>query len=351
MSGGRARLLGAVRHEQVDATPVWFMRQAGRSLPPYRELRRRWGLMEMVHQPELCAEVTCMPVEVLGVDAAVLFADIMLPLEGMGVPFELREEVGPWVDDPIRSAEQVRGLRRPAAEEAYPFLLQGIRIARERLGERAGLIGFGPSPFTLACYLVEGHGSRDYPALRGLLRTDPAVFAQLLATLTDHLGDYLVAQAEAGCEVVQVFDSWVGVLDERSFREHLLPHLQGLFGRLRGKVPAIYFSTASSHLLPAFSALGAAGISVDWRVPLDTAWDTVGAEHFLQGNLDPAALLAPWDRLRPLAEDVLARARGRRGHVFNLGHGVLPNTEPDQLQRLVELVHEFPGPDGRRLPT
>ena len=351
MSVGRARLLAAVRREQVDATPVWFMRQAGRSLPQYRELRRRWGLMEMVHQPELCAEVTCMPVELLGLDAAVLFADIMLPLEGMGVPFEVREEVGPWVNDPVRSAAQVRALRSPAVGEAYPFLLEGIRIARERLGERAGLIGFGPSPFTLACYLVEGHGSRDYPALRGLLRGEPELLAQLLGTLTDHLGDYLLAQAEAGCEVVQVFDSWVGVLDERAFREHLLPHLRRLFDRLRGRVPAIYFSTASTHLLPAFSDLGAAGISVDWRVPLDTAWDTVGADHFLQGNLDPAALLAPWERLRPLAADVLARARGRRGHVFNLGHGVLPETEPAQLRRLVEYVHEFGGREGRPLPT
>ncbi len=351
MKGGRARLLGAVRRERVDVTPVWFMRQAGRSLPRYRELRRRWGLMEMVHQPELCAEVTCMPVDLLGVDAAVLFADIMLPLEGMGVPFELREEVGPWVGDPIRSAQQVRALRRPAVEEAYPFLLEGIRIARERLGERAGLIGFGPSPFTLACYLVEGHGSRDYPALRGLLRAEPELFSQLLGTLTVHLGDYLVAQAEAGCEVVQVFDSWVGVLDERAFREHLLPHLRDLFARLQGRVPAIYFSTASSHLLPVFADLGAQGVSVDWRVPLDTAWDLVGAEHCLQGNLDPAALLAPWERLRPLAEDVLARARGRRGHVFNLGHGVLPDTDPAQLRRLVELVHEFHWQEGRPLPT
>lgn len=351
MSGGRTRLLAAVHRERGDATPVWFMRQAGRSLPPYRELRRRWGLLEMVHQPELCAEVTCLPVDLLGVDAAVLFADIMLPLEGLGVPFEIREEVGPWVAEPVRSARQVTALREPAPQEAYPFLLEGIRIARERLGERAGLIGFGPSPFTLACYLVEGHGSRDYPALRGLLRSEPALLWQLLSTLTRVLGDYLLAQAEAGCEVVQVFDSWVGVLDAAAFREHLLPHLRALFARLAGRVPAIYFSTASSHLLPEFGELGAPGISVDWRVPLDAAWEAVGADRFLQGNLDPAALLAPWERLRPLAEEVLDRAGGRAGHVFNLGHGVLPGTEPAQLQRLVELVHELTRAGTRRRPA
>ncbi len=339
---GEGRLLAATRREEVDATPVWFMRQAGRSLPPYRELRRRWGLMEMVHQPELCAEVTCLPVELLGVDAAVLYADIMLPLEGMGVPFEIREEVGPVVENPIRTRSQVESLRTLGAAEAYPFLLEGIRLARQRLAGEAALIGFGPSPFTLACYLVEGRGSRDYPRVRALLHSDPAMLGQLLETLTEVLAGYLLAQAGAGAQVLQVFDSWVGILDPASFREHLLPHLRRLFSSLRGSVPAIYFSTGSSHLLSEIAGTGAPGISVDWRVPLDQAWEVVGADRFLQGNLDPAAVLAPWDRLRPLAEDVLARAGGRRGHIFNLGHGVLPDTEPDQLRRLVDLVHEFP---------
>jgi uroporphyrinogen decarboxylase len=335
------RLLAATRHEPTDATPVWFMRQAGRSLPGYRALRQRLSFMELVRDPELAAEVTCMPVGLLGVDAAVLFADIMLPLEGMGVPFEIRESVGPVVGDPIRTAAQVGRLRVLEAEEATPYLFPAIRLARAELGERAALIGFAASPFTLACYLVEGHGSRDFPQVRSLMHSEPALFAQLMSTLTEVLARYLAAQVAAGAQVVQVFDSWAGVLDPASFRLHVVPHLQTLFQRLRGLVPAIYFSTGSAHLLSEIAATGAQGVSVDWRLPLGEAWQRIGPRHFIQGNLDPALLLSPWSVVQAGALKVLGEAQGRPGHIFNLGHGVLPGSEPAQLRRLVELVHSF----------
>jgi uroporphyrinogen decarboxylase len=335
------RLLAATRHEPTDATPIWFMRQAGRSLPGYRALRQKLSFMELVRNPELAAEVTCMPVGLLGVDAAVLFADIMLPLEGMGVPFEIQESVGPVVEDPIRTAAQVGQLRVLEAEEATPYLFPAIRLARTELGDQAALIGFGASPFTLACYLVEGHGSRDFPHVRSLIHSDPVLFAQLMSTLTEVLARYLVAQAAAGAQVLQVFDSWAGVLDPASFHLHVVPHLQKLFQRLRGLVPTIYFSTGSTHLLPEIAKTGAQGVSVDWRLPLGEAWRRIGPSHFIQGNLDPALLLSPWSVVEAAALQVLSEAESRPGHIFNLGHGVLPGSDPAQLRRLVELVHTF----------
>jgi len=336
-----ARLLAASRREPVDATPVWFMRQAGRSLPEYRSLRQRLSLLEMVHQPELCAQVTCMPVDLLEVDAAVLFADIMLPLEGMGIEFEIQEGVGPVVGDPIRSRAQVERIQVVTAEEATPYLFAALRIARERLGDRAALIGFAASPFTLACYLVEGRGSRDYPHVRALMHGEPGLWHQLMATLTEVISRYLLAQARAGAQLLQVFDSWAGVLDASAFKDQVAPYLRRLFSTLASSAPAIYFSTGSAHLLEEIAATGAPGVSVDWRLPLDQAWGAVGRDRFIQGNLDPALLLCPWPVLKPAAEAVLRQAGGRPGHIFNLGHGVLPDSDPDQLRRLVDLVHGF----------
>ena len=341
MNSAAARLLAATHRESVDATPVWFMRQAGRSLPEYRALRQGLSLLEMVRRPELCAEVTCMPVDLLGVDAAVLFADIMLPLEGMGIPFEIQEGVGPVVGEPIRSRAQVERIRVVAAEEATPYLFKAIRLARAQLGERAALIGFAAAPFTLACYLVEGRGSRDYPHVRALMHDQPELWHQLMATLTEVLSRYLMAQAQAGAQLVQVFDSWVGVLSAVAFQRHVAPHLARLFSELAPRVPALYFSTGSSHLLAEIAATGAPGVSLDWRLPLDRAWRQLGRDRFIQGNLDPALVLCSWDVLKPAAEAVLKQVGGRPGHIFNLGHGVLPDSDPDQLRRLVDLVHSF----------
>ncbi|MGH7667463.1 MAG: uroporphyrinogen decarboxylase [Candidatus Dormibacteria bacterium] len=341
MTGGADRFLAATRRQPSDATPVWFMRQAGRSLPRYRELRERFGFLELATNSELSADITCLPVEILGVDAAVVFADIMLPLQGMGVEFEIRESVGPVIAQPLRSARQIAALRVVDAEEATPYLFPAIRAARERLAGSAALVGFGAAPFTLACYLVEGGGSRDYPHVRALIHSDPELWNRLMATLTEVLGRYLAAQAAAGADAIQLFDSWVGVLDRTTFVDHVAPHLQALARRLRPMLPVVYFSTGSAHLLPSLADLGVDGVSVDWRVGLDEAWGLIGRGHFIQGNLDPSAVLAPWPVLRARAEEVLSQAAGRPGHIFNLGHGVLPETDPGQLRRLVELVHEF----------
>ncbi len=341
---GAARLLAAVRREPVDATPVWFMRQAGRSLAQYRALRERHSFLELALNPELCVEVTCLPVELLGVDGAVLFADIMLPLTGMGVDFEILEGSGPVIPDPIRTAGQVSRLRVLEAEEATPHLFPAISACRERLGERAALIGFGAAPFTLACYLVEGSASRDYPRVRTLMHSDPELWEALMSTLSEVLARYLESQARAGAQLLQLFDSWVGVLDQASFLRHVAPHVREIVLRLRQVAPVVYFSTGSAHLLPAIRDLGLDGVSLDWRVPLGRAWDTIGRDHFVQGNLDPAAVLAPWPALEAAARQVLDEAGGHLGHVFNLGHGVLPSSDPDQLRRLVDLVHGHAGP-------
>ncbi|HUY57744.1 MAG TPA: uroporphyrinogen decarboxylase [Candidatus Micrarchaeaceae archaeon] len=340
MIHGAERFLAATQCRPTDATPVWFMRQAGRSLPRYRELRERFGFLELATNSELSAEVTCMPVEILGVDAAVVFADIMLPLQGMAVDFEIRESVGPVVTRPIRSERQVSELRVVAAEEATPYLFPAIRGAREQLGRRAALIGFGAAPFTLACYLVEGQGSRDYPHVRSLIHSDPQLWDRLMTILTEVLARYLIAQAQSGADVVQLFDSWAGVLDRATFVRHVAPHLQALIRRLQPLLPVVYFSTASSHLLESVVATGPDGLSVDWRIPLGEAWDRLGHERFIQGNLDPATVLAPWPVLEAGAREVLLEADHRPGHIFNLGHGVLPESSPEQLKRLVDLVHE-----------
>lgn len=316
------------------------MRQAGRSLPQYRELRRRFDFLDLVRDPELVATITCMPVELLGVDGAVVFADIMLPLLGMGVEFSIREEVGPVISQPIRGEDQVAALLVKEAEEATPYVFRGLELARAALGDRAALVGFAAAPFTLACYLVEGRGARDFPQVRALIHSDAPLWHRLMSTLTEVLSRYLVAQVGAGAEVVQLFDSWVGVLDRRTFLDHVAPHLVEMIQRVRQAAPVIYFSTASSHLLDLLAATGPDGLSVDWRLPLDRAWDLIGEEKFIQGNLDPALLLAPWPELERGARRVLRQAGGRPGHVFNLGHGVLPETDPGQLRRIVELVHQ-----------
>ncbi len=332
-------MLAAVALEPADATPVWFMRQAGRSLPDYRALRQRLSLLQMVKDPAVCSQVTLMPVEILGVDAAVLFADIMLPLEGMGVQFGILEGSGPVVPEPIRSRRQVDAIRVVDPLEATPYLFQAIADVRRRLGDRAALIGFGPSPFTLACYLVEGRGSRDYPHVRALMRSEPGLWGRLMEKLGGILTDYLLAQAHAGAQVVQVFDSWAGVLDAASYRELVGPHLRAMFARLAGVVPAIYFSTGSTHLLEEIRALGSPGVSVDWRLPLAEAWTRIGPDRFIQGNLDPAVLLASDTALEAAARSVMAQAGGRPGHIFNLGHGVLPDTDWGRLRELVDMVH------------
>jgi uroporphyrinogen decarboxylase len=332
------RFLRACRREPVDATPVWFMRQAGRSFAAYRKLRERHGILELAKRPDLCAEVTLMPVRELGVDAAVLFADIMLPLEPMGVGLRIEPEVGPIIDRPIRSLADVQALE-PFDPAGVAFTLDAIRIVRRELDGKAGVIGFSGAPFTLACYLIEGRPSREYATAKAFMFREPAAWHALMERLSTMVVAYLRAQVEAGADVVQVFDSWVGGLGPADYRTYVQPHVRRIFDAL-SDVPTIHFGTGTAALLEDLADAGGDVIGVDNRVSLDDAWQRVGRDRGIQGNLDAARLLAGWEATESGARAVLEAARGRRGHVFNLGHGVLPATDTELLRRLVDFVHE-----------
>jgi uroporphyrinogen decarboxylase len=336
---GRQRFLAAARREPVDTTPVWFMRQAGRSLPEYRALRERHDFMTVATTTELAAAATLMPVERLGVDAAVLFADIMLPLASLGVPFEIRPGVGPVIPDPIRSRADVEQLGFLPAAEATPYVLDALRLLKAELGERAALLGFAGAPFTLACYLVEGKPAREFPRAKALMYGDPATWHALMEALTRVTIDYLKAQIDAGADAVQLFDSWLGLLDSETYEAMALPYTRRIFAAVTPLAPAIHFSTGTVALLEQIAASGCTTVSVDWRQPLDVAWSRLGGDVGIQGNLDPALLLASWPAVARGARDVLERARGRIGHIFNLGHGILPQTDPETLARVVRMVH------------
>ncbi|MEA2536522.1 MAG: uroporphyrinogen decarboxylase [Chloroflexota bacterium] len=332
------RFLRACRREPVDATPVWFMRQAGRSFAAYRRLRERYGILELAKTPELCAEVTLMPVRELGVDAAVLFADIMLPLEPMGVDLRIEPEVGPIIERPIRSAADVAALR-PFDPDGVSFTLEAIGLVRRELDGRAGVIGFSGAPFTLACYLIEGRPSRDYALAKAFMYREPTAWHELMARLSTMVVSYLRAQVAAGAQVVQVFDSWVGGLGPSDYAAFVQPHVRRIFAGLHD-VPAIHFGTSTAALLELMADAGGDVIGIDHRQSLGDAWRRVGHDRGIQGNLDAARLLAGWAATEAGARDVLAEADGRPGHVFNLGHGVLPETDTGQLRRLVDFVHE-----------
>jgi uroporphyrinogen decarboxylase len=330
-------IVRALRREPVERTPVWFMRQAGRSLREYRELRERYSFVELAGTPELCAEVTLQPVRRLGVDAAVLFADIMTPVLAMGVDVELVEGVGPLVAEPVAGSEEVSRLRIPEDGDFAP-VLEAVRLVRTELESDRAVIGFCGGPFTVAGYLVEGKPSRDFVRLKELMYREPRVWHALMEKLAGAFAGYVRAKVAAGADAIQLFDSWVGVLSVADYEEFVAPYSARVLGAV--DVPTIHFGTGTSHLLPAMAAAGGDALGLDWRIPLDQGWLAVGPERAVQGNLDPAVLLGPWERTEAAALDVLERAAGRPGHVFNLGHGVLPATDPDDLARLVELVHE-----------
>jgi uroporphyrinogen decarboxylase len=332
------RLVRACRREAVDATPVWFMRQAGRSFAAYRTLRERYGILELAKRPDLCAEVTLMPVRELGVDGAVLFADIMLPLEPMGVGLRIEPDVGPIIDRPIRSAADVEALR-PFDPAALGFTFDAIRLVKDELAGDASVIGFSGAPFTLACYLIEGRPSRDFAAAKAFMYREPGAWHELMGRLADMVAVYLRAQIDAGADVLQVFDSWVGGLGPADYRMFVQPHVRRIFEAL-ADVPTIHFGTGTAALLELMAEAGGDVIGLDQRVSLADGWRKVGMDRGVQGNLDAARLLAGWGPTRSGALDVLRDAAGRPGHVFNLGHGVLPETDTDLLRRLVDLVHE-----------
>ncbi len=333
--------LAACARRPTGVTPVWLMRQAGRYLPEYRAIRARLGFLELCKNPEAAAEVTLLPVERLGVDAAILFADILLVVEPMGVGLEFARGEGPVIHRPVRSADDVERLREPDPAEAVPFVFETVRRVRRALGDRVPLIGFAGAPFTVASYLIEGGASREYLETKRLMYRDPATWHALLGLLGRTIARYLNGQIAAGAQAVQLFDSWVGCLAPDDYREFVQPHSRAVFEALTPGVPVIHFGTGTAGLLDAMRAAGGDVIGLDWRVDLAEAWARVGHDVAVQGNLDPAALLAPPAEIRRRVQAILARAAGRPGHIFNLGHGVLPETPVDHVRAMVDAVHEL----------
>jgi uroporphyrinogen decarboxylase len=330
-------LVRAARREAVERTPVWFMRQAGRSLPEYRAIRAKHAFFEVAHTPELCAEVTLQPVRRHDVDAAVMFADIMTPVLGMGIDVRLVEGVGPVIDEPVRTLADVERLRIPDPEEAFAPVLEAVRLVRAALRPDQAVVGFCGGPFTVAGYLVEGKPSREFALTKSLMLRQPEVWHALLAKLAETFAAYVAAKARAGADVIQLFDSWVGALSPAHYREHVAPYSARVLAAV--DVPTIHFGTGTATLLEEMAVAGGDVIGLDWRIPLDTGWARVPGRA-VQGNLDPAVLLAPWEVVETEALDILTRAGGRPGHIFNLGHGVFPSVDPDQLTRLAALVRE-----------
>jgi uroporphyrinogen decarboxylase len=331
-------LTRACRREAVERTPVWFMRQAGRSLPEYRELRKRHSLFDVCRQPDLCAEVTLQPVHAHAVDAAVMFADIMLPVLGMGIDVELVEGIGPLVGHPIESLADVERLRIPDPEESVPFILEAVRLVRDELAPDRAVIGFAGGQFTVAGYLIEGKPTREFAKTKSCMYGRPEVWHALMDKLTETFSLYLAAKVRAGADVVQLFDSWVGALSAEDYREFVAPYSERVLAAV--DVPTIHFGTGTLHLLDDLAHAGGDVIGLDWRIPIERGWEIVGPGRGVQGNLDPALLLGPWERVEGATVRILEAVAGRHGHVFNLGHGVLPDTDPSMLRRLVELVHE-----------
>ena len=331
-------LVRACRREPVEHTPVWFMRQAGRSLPEYRRLRERYRLFEIVGDPELCAEVTLQPVRRHDVDAAVMFTDIMFPVIAMGVDVELVENVGPVIAQPVRTAKDVQRLVVPDPAESMPTILEAVRLVRAAVRADQAVIGFCGGPFTVAGYLIEGRPSRDFHTVKTMMYREPATWHALMDKLADAFAAYIAAKARSGADVIQLFDSWVGALSPSDYDEFVAPYSARILAAV--EVPTIHFGTGTAMLLAAMAEAGGDVIGLDWRIPLDRGWAEVGEERGVQGNLDPAVLLAPWERIETETRAILERAGGRPGHVFNLGHGVPPDTDPAVLRHLADFVHE-----------
>ncbi len=332
------RFLRACRREPVDMTPVWFMRQAGRYMASYRAIRDHHTLLDICRNPELAAQVTLQPVNEIEVDAAILFSDLLLPLEPMGIPFDFVKGEGPVIDPPVRTVERIDGLRRFEPRESLAHVLDTIRLLRTQLD--VPLIGFAGAPFTLASYAIEGGPSSNYARTKALMYGEPEAWHRLADTFATIVADYLTAQIEAGAQAVQVFDSWVGALSARDYREFVLPHTQKIFATVAPLgIPTLHFGTGTTTILAEMREAGGDVIGLDWRIPLDDGWAQVGDDRAVQGNLDPTLLLGPVERMLRGAHDVLQRAGGRPGHIFNLGHGILPSTDLEHVRTLAHFVH------------
>jgi len=334
-------LVRACRRQPVEVTPIWLMRQAGRYMPEYRELRAKVAFLDLCKRPELAAEVTVTAAERLGVDAAILFADILLILEPLGFELEFTKAEGPIIHNPLRSAADVDGVRPLTSVEPLAFVTAAVQMIRAALPPSIALIGFAGAPFTLACYAIEGGSSRHYDQAKSFMYRAPSAWAELMERLADATAVYLNAQIEAGAQVVQVFDSWVGTLSPHDYSQFVQPHMARLFSRLDPSVPAIHFGTGTATLLEHQRDAGGSVIGLDWRVELDQAWERLGPGVAVQGNLDPAVLLGPRPEIERQARRILGQARGRSGHIFNLGHGILPQTPVENVRILIDLVHSF----------
>lgn len=338
------RFLRACRREPVDRTPVWFMRQAGRYMAEYRAIRARHTLLEICAQPDLAAEVTLQPIDRLGVDAAILFADILLPLVPMGIDLEFAAGEGPVIHNPVREAADVARLVVRDPEDATPAVLEAVRLIRRELDGRLPLIGFAGGPFTVASYLIEGGSSRHYRRTKEMMYRAPDVWDALMEKLADMTARYLAGQIRAGAQAVQLFDSWVGALSPLDYERRVLPYVQRIVAHVAPLgVPVIVFGTGTAGLLSLMATTGADVVGIDWRIALDDGWARVGHDRAVQGNLDPLVLFAPREEIERHVRDILARAGGRPGHIFNLGHGILPETPVDNVRYVVELVHELTG--------
>jgi uroporphyrinogen decarboxylase len=316
------------------------MRQAGRYMSEYRALRERYSLLDLCRTPDLATEVTLQPVRRIDVDAAILFSDLLLPLEPMGIKFDFVRGEGPAIENPIRGEEDIDRVRRFEPREALSHVLDAIRQVQSELAGRVPLIGFAGAPFTLASYAIEGGHSSNFARTKALMYGTPAAWHRLCELLADVVAEYLTAQIEAGVNAVQLFDSWVGALNARDYREFILPHTRRIFDRLAAlDVPTIHFGVGTGAILPELREAGGHVIGADWRTPLDEAWERIGFDRAIQGNLDPTLLLGPIDRALAAADDVLERAGGRPGHIFNLGHGILPSTPVEHVQALARYVH------------
>lgn len=334
--------LKACRMEKTDFTPIWLMRQAGRYMEEYRKIRGKVNFLTMCRTPELAAEVTLQPVNRLGVDAAIIFADILLPLEGMGIDLTFAKNEGPVINNPVRTSKDIDNIRIINAEEDVPYLIEAIKIVKKELNGRIPLIGFSAAPFTLASYIIEGGHSRNYTNVKKMMYNAPETWRRLMNKISDILIVYLDAQIGAGAQAVQVFDSWVGCLSTEDYRQYVLPHSKKVINNLKNdNVPVIHFGTNSATLLSYMSEAGGDIIGVDWRINIDEGWKKIGFDKAIQGNMDPLLLLAPIKEIEKRVKDILRRVDNRPGHIFNLGHGIIPETPVDSVIALVDMVHNW----------
>jgi len=350
MSAPNSKFVRACKSQPVESTPVWFMRQAGRYMPEYRAIRKQYSLIEICKKPEVAAQVTIEAAEILKVDAAIIFADLLLPLEVMGLPFHFAAGEGPKIDKPVRTAEDIARLRTDRAAD-LGYVSEAVKLVCKHFGDKLPVIGFCGAPFTLASYMIEGGGSRNYLFTKKMMYSAPAAWHELMKKLVAVTAEYSAEQVRAGADTIQIFDSWVGCLSVEDYRRYVLPHVTDLVRRLQKTgltesgltktgVPVIYFGTDSATLLPSMQETGAEVIGLDWRIPLDTAWQSLGLKGAVQGNLDPVLLFADWKELKKRAEDILRQAAGRPGHIFNLGHGILPETPVDNVKALCDYIRE-----------